>query len=64
MTTITTPKNILKKTWTRIVYTKKLVFPKKKVTLLEYINSDEYKNENSLCFTPEEFLADLQKYKN
>jgi len=34
------------------------------MTLLEYIKSEEYKNEVPIFFTPEEFLADLQKYKN
>ncbi len=34
------------------------------MTLLEYINSDEYKNESSNYQTPEEFLFDLKKMRN
>lgn len=35
------------------------------MTLLEYINSDEYKNEEKKYYTdPYEFLSDLKKYKN
>jgi len=71
MATITienVPESIVKTIWTRIRYTKDFVFPKKKdiedMTLLEYINSDEYKNEEAVYMTPEEFLSDLQKYKN
>ena len=41
--------------------------PKKKdiedMTLLEYINSDEYKNEESIYYTDaESFLSDLKKW--
>jgi len=34
------------------------------MTLLEYINSDAYKNDDTPHQTPEEFLADLEKIKN
>lgn len=71
MATITienVPESIVKTIWTRIRYTKDFVFPVNNdiedMTLLEYINSDEYKNEESINFTPEEFLSDLKKYKN
>ena len=71
MATITienVPENIVKLYGTKFNYNKNIFTPPKKdiedMTLLEYINSDEYKNDESICFTPEEFLADLKKYKN
>ena len=63
------PESVTREYGTRIKYTKDLIFPIKKdteeMTLLEYINSNEYKNdEGEVFFTWEDFLTDLQKYKN
>lgn len=62
------PENIVKLYGTKIIYSKNIFnLPQKNIedmTLLEYINSDEYKNEEAVYMTPEEFLSDLQKYKN
>jgi hypothetical protein len=60
------PESVVKTFGTKIRYTKGIVFPKKKraedVTLLEYIKSDEYKNEKNKYYAdPVEFLADLRK---
>ncbi len=72
MATITienVPENIVKLYGTRIKYTRDFIFPKKKekdvedMTLLEYINSDEYKNEERKYYSdPMEFLSDLKKW--
>ena len=70
MATITienVPEKMIKIYGTKIKYSKDIVFPKKKdiekMTLLEYINSDEYKNEEPKCYTNvDDFLADLKKW--
>ena len=70
MATITienVPESVVKTFGTRMRYNKDFVFPKKKdiedMTLLEYINSDDYKNEERRYYTdPHEFLSDLKKW--
>lgn len=67
------PNKIIKKFWNKVDYNifMSYIQTEKKeeknidnMSLLEYINSDEYKNEKSNYQTPEDFLNDLNKLKN
>ena len=66
------PNKIIKKFWNKIDYNVLYTYFKSKeekkdiedMSLLEYINSDEYKNEPNNYQTPEDFLADLKKMRN
>jgi len=65
------PNKITEKFWNRIDYNVLYTYFQSEektekdiedMSLLEYINSDEYKNESSNYQTPEDFLADLKKW--
>ena len=70
MVTITienVPEDIVKLYWIKFTYSNKIFNPEKKdigdMTLLEYINSDEYKNETPKLYdNVEDFLSDLKKW--
>jgi len=73
MATITienVPDSVVKIHWTKLRYSRDFVFPNKSkksenLSLKEYINGNEYKNDEwEIFFTANDFLADLKKYKN
>lgn len=71
MATITienVPENIIKMYGTKMKYTRDFVFPSQKniedMTLLEYINSDEYKNEKKNFVDYDVFVQELKSKLN